>query len=128
MHFLFWELVKYKVILKIAAMKIILVLLAVALSTNAAIFSDDDTDSPLVSYLLAKVQWLESKMMAKPNTWNTMPNNIRSTRPNIIRNSRSTKQTMARSVKTRSISVECKCPPSVVTYIRWGNNTYPYTV
>ena len=66
--------------------------------------------------------------MARPNTWNTMPNNIRITRPNIIRNSRSTKQIMARSVKTRSISVECKCPPSVVTYIRWGNDTCPYTI
>ena len=105
-------------------MKIILVLFVVVL-TDAAMFSDDDIDSPLVSYLLAKVQRLESKMMARPNTWNARPNTWNA-RPNNIRNTRSTKQTVAKSVKTRSTSVECKCPFSVVTYIRWGNNTCPY--
>ena len=34
--------------------------------------TDEDIDSLLVSYLLAKVQWLEAaKMMAKPNVRST---------------------------------------------------------
>ena len=98
-------------------MKITVVLFAVVLFTDAAMFSDDDVDSPLVSYLLAKVQRLESKMMARPNAWDTRPN---------IRNTRSSKQTVAKSVITRSTSAECKCPLSVVTYIRWGNDSCPY--
>ena len=47
--------------------------------------------------------------MVRPNAWNSRPNNIR--------NTRSTKQTVAKSVKTCSTSVKCKCPPSVVTYV-----------
>ena len=73
-------------------MKIILVLFAVVLFTDATMFSNDDVDYPLVSYLLAKVQQLESKMMARPNAYNTRTNNIR--------NTRSTEQTVAKSVKT----------------------------
>ena len=35
------------------------------IATNAVDVTDEDTDSPLVSYLLAKVQRLEAKMMSK---------------------------------------------------------------
>ena len=71
-------------------MKITLVLFAVALFTDAAVVSDDDIDSSLVSYLLAKLQRLEMKIMARPNTWDNRPNNIR--------NTRSTNQAMEKSV------------------------------
>ena len=94
-------------------MKITLVLLAIVLFTDAATVTDD-VDSPLVSYLLAKLQRLESKVIAKPNTDN---------RPVI----RSTREATAesKSVKPRS-TPQCKCPLSVVTYIRWGNASCPY--
>ena len=46
-------------------MKIVLVLLATVLFTNATMIHDEDDDnSALVSYLLAKVQRLESRIMA----------------------------------------------------------------
>ena len=97
-------------------MKITLVLLAVVLFTDAAMFTNEEVDSPLVSYLLAKVQRLESKMMARPNTsWDNRP---------VIRNTREA-TAESKSVKPRS-TPECKCPLSVVTYIRWGNSTCPY--
>ena len=57
-------------------MKITLVLFAVVLFTDAAMFSDNDVDFPLLSYLLAKVQWLESKTMTSQIsfTWDTTSN------------------------------------------------------
>ena len=102
--------------LKTATMKITLVLLAVVLFTDATTVINEEVDSSLVSYLLAKLQRLESKMMATPNTnWDNRP---------VIR---STREAMAesKSVKPRS-TPECKCPLSVVTYIRWGSSTCPY--
>ena len=99
-------------------MKITLLLFAVVLFTDAAVVTDNDIDSQLVSYLLAKLQQLESRIMARPNTWDNRPNNIR--------NTRSTNQAMEKSVKPRSTSAECKCPLSIVTYVRWGNSTCPY--
>ena len=42
--------------LKTVAMKVTLVLFAVVLFTDAAMASDENFDSPLVSYLLAKVE------------------------------------------------------------------------
>ena len=115
-------------------MKIILVIFAAVLFTDAAVFSDNDVDSPLVSYLLAKVQRLESKMMTSQRsfTWDTTSNinpwqNAWDIRPNNIRNTRSTRQAAVKSTKKRAISADCKkCPPTVVTYIRWGNDTCPY--
>ena len=111
-------------------MKTILVLFAVVLLTDAAMFGDD-VDSPLVPYLLAKVQRLESKMMARPNVWDATNNmspwpNTGDTRPSNIRNSRSTRQAVEKSVKPRSAPAQCKCPLGVVTYVRWGNDTCPY--
>jgi len=37
------------------------------LFTDAVEVTDEDIDSPLVSYLLAKLQQLESKIMVRPN-------------------------------------------------------------
>ena len=72
--------------------------------------TDEDINSPLVSYLLAKVQRLEAKMMAKPNVRNTREVEKRSVDTN----------TSADDKKTKD------CPQQVVTYIRWGNTTCPY--
>jgi len=74
--------------------------------------NDEDINSPLVSYLLAKVQRLEAKMMAKPNV-------------------RNTREIEERSVDTNTSADDKKviakdCPQQVVTYIRWGNSTCPY--
>ena len=101
--------------MKTATMKITLVLFAVVLFTDAATFTNEEADSPLVSYLLAKLQRLESKIMARPNTLDNRP---------VIRNTREA-TAESKSVKPRS-TPECKCPLSVVTYIRWGNASCPY--
>ena len=80
------------------------------LLTDAVEVTDEDTNSPLVSYLLAKVQRLEAKMMAKPNVRNTREVEKRSVDTN----------TSADDKKTKD------CPQQVVTYTRWGNTTCPY--
>ena len=49
----------------------LLMLFSAILFTDAVEVTDEDINSPLVSYLLAKVQRLEAKMMAKPNVRNT---------------------------------------------------------
>jgi len=67
----------------------------------------EDTESPVISYLLAKIQQLEEKMVAKP----------------MVRNAEK------RSVKTNTSADSKKdkgCPDRVITYIRWGNSTCPY--
>ena len=86
-----------------------LFLFAIIFLTDAVEVTDEDINSPLVSYLLAKVQRLEAKMLVRPN----------------IRNTRQTtdKPTKAPAVADNKQS---NCPPSVVTYIRWGNSTCPY--
>ena len=80
--------------------------------TDAVEVTDEDINSPLVSYLLAKVQRLEAKMMAKPNVRNTREVEKRSVDTNT---SADDKKTIAKD-----------CPQQVVTYIRWGNSTCPY--
>ena len=67
--------------------------------------TDEDVNSPLLSYLLAKVQRLEAKQMVG------------------IRN---TRQTTEKPPVVAADNKQCNCPPSVVTYIRWGNSTCPY--
>ena len=84
--------------------------LVVIFLTDAVGVTDEDTSSPLVSYLLAKVQRLEAKMMARPNVRNTREVEKRSVDTN----------TSADDKKTKD------CPQQVVTYIRWGNTTCPY--
>ena len=49
----------------------LLVLFTVVFLTDAVEVTDEDINSPLVSYLLAKVQRMEAKMMVKPNIRNT---------------------------------------------------------
>ena len=77
--------------------------------TDAVEVTDEDINSPLVSYLLAKVQQLEAKMMAKPNIRNTRQTTDKPTKAPVVADNK-----------------QCNCPPSVVTYIRWGNSTCPY--
>ena len=77
--------------------------------TDAVDVTDEDINSPLVSYLLAKVQRLESKMMVRPNIRNTRQTTDKPTKAPVVADNK-----------------QCNCPPSVVTYIRWGNSTCPY--
>ena len=88
---------------------LLLILFSVIFLTNAVKVTDEDINSPLISYLLAKVQRLETKMMAKPSVRNTREVEKRSVDTN----------TSADDKKTKSC-------PQVVTYIRWGNKTCPY--
>ena len=88
----------------------LLVLFSVILLTDAVEVTNEDINSPLVSYLLAKVQRLEAKMMAKPNVRNTREVEKRSVDTNTSANDKKTKD----------------CPQQVVTYIRWRNTTCPY--
>ena len=83
--------------------------IALFILTDAAEVTDND--SPIVSYLLAKVEQLESKMMIKPN----------------IRSTRQTTEKPTQSPVVVGDNKQCNCPPSgVVTYTRWGNSTCPY--
>jgi len=88
-------------------MKIALVLFAVAsallavasaLLADAVKVTDEDINSPLVSYLLAKLQRLESKIIVRPN----------------IRNAR---QTTEKPTKQPVVAKQCNCPLGVVTYV-----------
>ena len=79
--------------------------------TDAVETTDEDIDSSLVSYLLAKLQRLESRIMARPN----------------IRNTRQTTNKPTKAPVVAADNKQCNCPPSgVVTYTRWGNSTCPY--
>ena len=92
-------------------MKILLfALFAFFFLTNAMEVTDEDINSPLVSYLLAKVKRLEGKMMDKPNVRNIREVEKRSIDTNTSADVKNTKD----------------CPQQVVTYIRWGNTTCPY--
>ena len=87
---------------------LILILFSIMFLTDAVEVTDEDANSPLVSYLLAKVQRLEAKMMAK--------------QPSV----RNTREVEKRSVDTNADEKKDKGCPQVVTYIRWGNSTCPY--
>ena len=76
---------------------------------DAAEVTNEDINSPLVSYLLAKVQRLESQIMVRPNIRNTRQTTEKPTKQPVVAGNK-----------------QCNCPPSVVTYIRWGNSTCPY--
>ena len=79
--------------------------------TDAAEVSDEDINSPLVSYLLAKVQQLESKIMLRP----------------ITRNTRQTTEKPTKLPVVAADNKQCSCQPAgVVSYIRWGNSSCPY--
>jgi len=87
--------------------KAFLILLnAFFLFTDAVKVSDEDVYSPLVSYLLTKLQQLESKMMAK-----SIPKQ---------RSDREVAEVSANNAQSSS-------PPSpIVTYTRWGNSSCPF--
>jgi len=76
--------------------------------TDAVEVTDEDVDSPLISYLLAKLQQLESKIMVRPNI-------------------RTTREVTQKPTKLPD-NKQCYCQPGVVTYVRWGNSTCPYGV
>ena len=77
--------------------------------TDAVEVTEEDTNSPLVSYLLAKLQQLESKIMVRPNSRTAREVTQRSTEPLVVADNN-----------------QCNCQPGVVTYVRWGNSTCPY--
>ena len=70
---------------------------------------EEDISSSLLSYLLAKAQRLEAKNMIRPNIRNTRQTTDKPTKAPVVADNK-----------------QCNCPPSVVTYIRWGNSTCPY--
>ena len=93
------------------AMKLIgvtIILLVGIFFTGAVEDNDEDINSPLVSYLLAKIQRLESKVAANSNN----------------RNIREVEQ--KRSAVSNNKDSPEKCLPHTVTYIRWGNSTCEY--
>ena len=63
----------------------------------------EDANFQLLSTLLAKVQQLEAKNMIMPNIRNTRQTTDKPTKAPVIADNK-----------------QCNCPPSVVTYIRWG--------
>ena len=77
--------------------------------TDAIEVTDEGIYSPLVSYLLAKLQQLESKIVVRPNSRTTREVMQRSTKPPVVADNK-----------------QCNCQPGVVTYVRWGNSTCPY--
>ena len=82
---------------------------AVIFLTDAVDVTDEDINSPLVSFLLAKLQQLESKIMARPNIRTTRQTTQKPTKPPVVADNK-----------------QCNCQPGVVTYVRWGNSTCPY--
>ena len=88
----------------------ILSIFIVIFLTDAMEVTDEDINSPLVSYMLAKLQRLESKIMVRPN----------------IRNTRQTTDKPTKQPVVATDNKQCNCQSNVVTYIRWGNSTCPY--
>ena len=94
----------------IMKIKVFTLLLFIIFLTDAMEVTDEDINSPLVSYLLAKLQQLESKIMVRPN----------------IRNTRQTTEKPTKQPVVAADNKQCNCQSNVVTYIRWGNSTCPY--
>ena len=90
---------------------LVLLVLSITFATTSAEINDENlADSPLISNLLDKIQWLEAKMI-KPT----------------VRNTRQVDKPSDNSSKTDDKPEAVKeCPPQTVTYIRWGNTTCPY--
>ena len=87
-----------------------LLLFTTFILTDAVEITSED---PLVSYLLARIQQLESKIMVRPNTRDTNEVVEKSTKQN--------------EVASANSNENCACPPVAgVTYVRWGNSTCPY--
>jgi len=82
---------------------LVLSLFAVIFITDAVEITEEDLNSPLVSYLLSKLHRLESQV--KPYTRSI--------------DKRGTTKAPAAEKK------QCNCSPGVVSYFRWGNSTCP---
>ena len=97
-------------------MKVISVIVIILLGvffTKATETNDEDVNSPLVSYLLAKIQRLESKLSANTNNRYT-------------RQVEQKRSVVANETAVKDDNSAEKCSPNTVTYIRWGNSTCEY--
>ena len=92
---------------------VIIIILVGIFFTKAAETNDEDSNSPLVSYLLAKIQRLESKLSATTNSRNT-------------RQVEQKRSAVANETAVKNDAKAGKCSPSTMTYIRWGNSTCEY--
>ena len=92
---------------------LIVVVLLGTFSARASEINDEDSDSPLVSFLLAKIQRLESKLTA-------------STIQRSIREAEQKRSLVANETAVKNSVTTENCSPNVVTYIRWGNSTCEY--
>lgn len=92
-----------------------LILLLVTVSFSFAQSYDDETVS-LMSYLLAKVQRLESRI--KEISYSRTSGSLSY--------SRTTRDlSYSRASRETAKGKQCNCPPGVVNYVRWGNGTCP---
>ena len=80
-----------------------LIIFTIIFLTEAVEITDEDINSPLVSFLLAKLQQLESKIMVRPNIRTTRQTTQKPTKPPVVADNK-----------------QCNCQPGVVTYVRWG--------
>ena len=85
-------------------------LFAIIFFADALEVNDDNINSPVLSYLLAKVQQLEANNMARLNKRKTRETTDKPTKPPVV----------------AADNKQCNCPSSMTTYIRWGNSTCPY--
>ena len=92
---------------------VIVIILFGIFSIEASETNDEDINSPLVSYLLAKIQRLESKLSANSNSRNT-------------RQVEQKRSVVANETAVKNDDKAEKCSPNTVTYIRWGNSTCEY--
>ena len=92
---------------------VIVIILVGFFFTKAAETNDEDTNSPLVSDLLAKIQRLESKLSATTNSRNT-------------RQVEQKRSVVANETAVKNDDKAGKCSPNTITYIRWGNSTCEY--
>jgi len=87
----------------------IISLFAIIILTDVVEVTDEDINSPLVSYPLTELQQLESKIMVRPNIRAIREVTQKPTKPPVVAGNK-----------------HCNCQPGVVTYVRWDNCTCPY--
>ena len=91
----------------------IIILGTCSATATALDINEEDVNSPLISYLLDKIQRLESKLTATNNKRN-------------VREVEYKRSSVANETAVKDSDTTEKCPPNVVTYIRWGNSTCEY--
>ena len=101
-----------------------LVLLLAVVSFSDAQQYDDETAS-LMSYLLARMERLESKIkdLSYSKTSRSQLSYSKLTRDLSYSKDVSHSRTSRDANKEKP---QCNCPPGTVTYVRWGNSTCPY--